>query len=404
MSSFVLGVTFLQVDPQFAAAGLTDNGGPTRTITLQPTSPAINGGSNAAAAALNSDQRGFIPRVVNGTVDIGAVEVGATPPGGRPANQNAVSQYGTSGDAGGAAVRNADGTVLATDAGPGGAGTRIAVADFTADGVPDSVLATGPGVRVTVTVVDGADGQVVRSFPVFEDTFTGGAFVAAGDVTGDGVPDIAVSADNTGGARVLVFDGTTGAVLADFFGIDDPSFRGGARVAFGDVNADGLSDLIVAAGTGGGPRVAVFDGRSLRPGVTPTRLVNDFFAFEQTLRDGLFVTAGDVNGDGIADLVFGGGPGGGPRVLIWDSLPFFLSGGTDVRPLADFFAADPALSAGVRVAAKDLDGDAFSDLVVGVPLGAGSVVKTYLGQSFTPTGTPPAATEIDPGVGGVFVG
>ena len=60
---------------------LADNGGPTLTIALQPSSPAINAGSNALAVdpttglPLSTDQRGAgFPRIVNGTVDIGASE------------------------------------------------------------------------------------------------------------------------------------------------------------------------------------------------------------------------------------------------------------------------------------------------------------------------------------------
>ena len=79
------------------------------------------------------------------------------------------------------------------------------------------------------------------------------------------------------------------------------------------MNGDGVGDLVVAAGFGGGPRVAGFDGTTLGAG-TPAKLFADFFAFEQTLRNGVFVAAGDLDGDGFADLIAGGGPGGGPRV------------------------------------------------------------------------------------------
>src|SRR5205085_1373670 len=71
-----------------------------------------------------------------------------------------------------------------------------------------------------------------------------------------------------GGSRVRVFGvaGGSAAVKADFFGIDDPAFRGGARAAAGDVNGDGTPDLVVAAGFGGGPRVSVLDGRTVLTG------------------------------------------------------------------------------------------------------------------------------------------
>ena len=50
--------------------------------------------------------------------------------------------------------------------------------------------------------------------------------------------------------------------------------------------------------------------------------------FEATQRGGVFVAAGDVTGDGKADLVFGGGPGGGPRVRIVDAAKLFMFSGS----------------------------------------------------------------------------
>ena len=75
-------------------------------------------------------------------------------------------------------------------------------------------------------------------------------------------------------------------------------------MAVGDVNGDGTADVIVGAGFQGGPRVAIFDGTTLRPGKTPTELLNDFYAFDSALRNGVFVTAADVEGAGKADVVF----------------------------------------------------------------------------------------------------
>src|SRR5204863_2673175 len=141
----------------------------------------------------------------------------------------------------------------------------------------------------------------------------------------------------------------------------------GARVAAGDVNGDGTPDLAVAAGFLGGPRVALFDGKTLF--FTPGRLIGDFFAFPGTdavsLRNGAYVAAGDVNGDGFADLVFGGGPGGSPRV-------FVLSGalvragniaGAHDAPLSNFFVAGNAADrGGVRMGVTDLDRDNKADI------------------------------------------
>jgi glucose/arabinose dehydrogenase len=289
---------------------------------------------------------------------------------------------------------------LAVDAFPGFAGgVRVAAGDVTGDGVPDLVAGAGPGGGPAVAVFDGATGRPVRQFFAFEPTFAGGVFVAAGDVNGDGFADVVVSPDIGGGPRVRVISGKDGAVLADFFGIADPAFRGGCRVAVGDIGGDATPDLVAAAGAGGGPRVAVFDGATVRPGATPARLVNDFFAFEPALRNGTFVAAGDVNGDGRGDVVVGAGPGGAPRVVVFDGTR--LPGGSS---LASFFAGSGGQRGGVPVAARNADADPAAEVIAGSAAGGVSGVGVYkpgggsvsLLTSFLP---------FDPGfTGGVFVG
>ncbi len=296
-------------------------------------------------------------------------------------------------------------------------GVRVAVADFNRDGTPDVAVGTGPGSAPLVRVIDGITGLELVSFQPFEASFTGGVFLAAGDLNGDGAPELIVSPDQGGGPRVRVFDGGSivlraPVAMADFFGIDDPNFRGGARVAAADVNGDLASDLVVAAGFGGGPRVAVFDGRSVATS-TPVRLVSDFFAFEPTLRNGAFVAAGDLNGDGQADLIFGGGPGGAPRVRVASSAvvlgagPFGSLDNLPTAQLANFFAGDVNDRGGIRVTAADLDSDTRTDLIVGTGPGAGSRVTAFLGKNIPQQGTPTAQFQFDafPGdTNGVFVG
>ncbi len=298
---------------------------------------------------------------------------------------------------------------------------RSATADVNGDGKPDTIVITGPGTPVRFAVVSGADNATLLVAPMApflgSESFAGGGFVSAGDVTGDGRADIVITPDQGGGPRVMVFSlpATGGLTLrADFLGIDDANFRGGARTAVGDVNKDGRPDVAVAAGFLGGPRVALFDGATLLG--ARARLVPDFFAFPGsdavTLRNGAYVALGDLTGDGYADLVFGGGPGGAPRVFVLSGA-VVSAGRVDAAqagPVANFFVAnDSADRGGVRVAAADANGDGRADLVAGSGAGAPARVRVYPGQAVTGGGEPGAFQDLVPFAGqvlldGVYVG
>ncbi|HEX4611747.1 MAG TPA: choice-of-anchor U domain-containing protein, partial [Urbifossiella sp.] len=299
------------------------------------------------------------------------------------------------------------------------ANVRTAIADVNGDGVPDTILVTSPGTPIRVAVVSGADNTtvLVPPFDPFGGDFTGGGFVAAGDFDHAGRAEFVVTPDEGGGPRVSIFSlGTGGAVstVANFFGIDDPNFRGGARAAAGDVNGDGTPDVVVAAGFGGGPRVAVFDGKTLTGG-NPTRLVTDFFAFPgadaTTLRNGTYVAVGDVDGDGFADLIFGGGPGGAPRVTVLSGA-LVGSGnvaGAQAAPLGNFFVAGAASDrGGVRVAAV-ADGSGKANVAAGSGAGDPARVRVYPGTGFAGGGEPATFQDLTPFGGavladGVYVG
>jgi hypothetical protein len=212
-------------------------------------------------------------------------------------------------------------------------GVRTAVGDITGDGVADLVVGAGPGGGPHVKVFDGTTGQPIRSFFAFDLGFRGGVEVAVGDANRDGLDDIIVGAGPGGGPHVRVFDGDTARLLTEFMAFE-PAFRGGVFVASGDLNRDGFDDVIVGAGTGGGPRVTAVDSQ------TEENLV-DFFPFEVVFRGGVRVASADVTGDGIDDLITAAGPGGGPRVQVWD---------VNLGTLAsDRFVTDPEMATGVRV-------------------------------------------------------
>jgi hypothetical protein len=99
-----------------------------------------------------------------------------------------------------------------------------------------------------------------------------------------------------------------GKELASFLAYDK-KFRGGVRVAVGDVNGDGGEEIVTAAGPGGGPHVRVFDLMG--------NVQSQFFAFDVSSRYGTIVTTGDLNGDGIDEILVTQDQGGNGQVRIF---------------------------------------------------------------------------------------
>jgi hypothetical protein len=111
-------------------------------------------------------------------------------------------------------------------------------------------------------VLSGATSGELYSFFAYAAGFTGGVYVSTGDVNGDGLDDVITGAGANGGPHVRVFSGASGQQLSGAIGsffAYAPDFTGGVRVASVDANGDGREDVVVATGPGGTFQVRVFD-------------------------------------------------------------------------------------------------------------------------------------------------
>lgn len=229
---------------------------------------------------------------------------------------------------------------------------------------PTIVAGTGAGVAPQVRVFDGTTFSLLSSFVPYDAAFLGGVRVATGDVNGDGVADVITgSGAGVAGGHVKVFDGRDYSLMRSFFAFET-AYQGGVSVGAADIDGDGKADLIVGAESATS-HVKVFDGAT---GDT----VRSFFAFDQDYNGGVTVAGGDLDGDGRADLVVGSA-GASSHVKVFDGQTLGLS-----RSLIAF---DAPYAGGVNVAAADLDGDGGLDVLAGAADGSSHV------RGFSPAGS-----------------
>lgn len=229
--------------------------------------------------------------------------------------------------------------------------------------IKDAEYLVTTGGGPTGTWFKGPLAEAVTPYP----GFYGEVRLISADVTGDGIPEIITAPGSGIQPLVKVFNAETGKAIYSFLAFEK-GFLGGVSIAVGDVNGNGAMDIITGAGNGGGPRVVVLD--------TLTRTItSSFYAFDPRFRGGVSVAAFNMQGDAAFEIVVAAGPGGGPVVKVFN--------GPNHAVIKAFYAFDRNYRGGVNVAAGYLGYDGRAKIVTAAGLGGGSQVKVWDYQTLT---------------------
>jgi len=208
-----------------------------------------------------------------------------------------------------------------------------------------------------------------------------------GDVDGDGLDDMLIGTPFVppgmgSGARVgrayLYLGNTTGLgnntytsqAKSEFIGQNPFDLAGLTVAGAGDVDGDGLGDMLIGApNAGNGGRVYLVLGNRTNLGRFVS-LSNVFAYYEggaASMELGTAMASGDLNGDGFSDLVLGAPTGNAVFVVFGNSTG--MKKNITLNSNADAKYTDPtnSQSLGKSLAVGDLDGDAIGDIIMGAP-------------------------------------
>jgi len=237
-------------------------------------------------------------------------------------------------------MSGADGSILHTilDPGPNNSqfgSTLAGIGDLNHDSIPDLLVGAPSYASVAtdsvgaVFVYSGATGvRIMKIEGPHTNSKFGCSAANAGDINSDGIPDLVIGASdadlipnsNSKEGMAFLYSGSDGSLILKIPGMDEHSGFGTQVCAAGDINLDGIPDIVVNAPDDdqSDSTISYFSGAD-----------GTYFHGVDALQASM-APVGDVNQDGHQDLVIGQPKSGNGVVIINGLNPYFYVGNNDI--------------------------------------------------------------------------
>jgi hypothetical protein len=239
-------------------------------------------------------------------------------------------------------------------------GESIATGDVNGDGDNEIIIGSGPATEPQILIYNNS-GKLLKKILAYDKTFRGGLSLAVIDIDNDEKMELAVAPAARGNGLVKIFS-FDGRLQKQFFA-DRKNWYGGLNLAAGDIDGNGAAEIVVAYGAGNEPVVKIFNPNG--------KAIGAFLAYEKKFRGGVKIAVDNLNGRqnrNKADIIVAPGTGRDPQIKVFNNRAVLLR---------QFLAYSRNWQGGVNLSTGDLNNDGLPEIAVAAQTGAAPHVRVF---------------------------